>query len=110
MPHAGLKYSTDLEIDAKAVLQAVELVIQRHDAGSGMCKGRAYPAEIFHHTHCILNVSMLTKPHRDAAFTHALLDDLTSELGRHITQKCALSVGIQYSGAAYYTGEHDPTG
>ncbi|RYG90619.1 hypothetical protein EU803_11485 [Loktanella sp. IMCC34160] len=108
MPHAELKYSADLNIDAPAVLRGIEQLILRHDGGAGACKGRAYPAAAFHHTHCLLTLSMLTKPHRDHAFTQALLADLRAELGRHLNQRCALSVGIQYSDDAYWTGEHIP--
>jgi len=45
MPHAELKYSIDLDLDAEALLRCVEQVILRHDANSGECKGRAYPAD-----------------------------------------------------------------
>jgi len=108
MPHAELKYSSDLKFDVAKTLQAIEQLILRHDAGSGMCKGRAYPSEIFHHTHCILTVSMLTKTHRDAAFTQDLLQALTTELGAHLSQECGLSVQIRYSDDAYYTGMYHP--
>jgi hypothetical protein len=109
MPHADLKYSSDLQFDAEAVLAAVERTILRNDAGSGECKGRAYPAHIFHHSHCILNVSMLSKPYRDSAFTKALLRDLETELGRHLLKRCFLSLGIQYSDDNYTTTEHIPS-
>ncbi len=108
MPHAELKFSDDLTFDAVSLLQAVEATIQRHDAGSGACKGRAYPARTFHHTHCMLDVSMLSKPHRDADFTQRLLADLKAEMERHLTQGCALSLGIRYSDAYYITGQHNP--
>ncbi|WP_420858445.1 hypothetical protein [Marivivens marinus] len=110
MPHAELKYSADLNIDAPAVLRGIEQLILRHDAGAGACKGRAYPAETFHHTHCLLDVSLLTKPHRDHAFTQALLADLRVEVARHLHQPCALSVGVHYSDEGYWTGAHIPEG
>ena len=108
MPHAELKYSSDLTLDAEALLKGIERIIHLHDANSGECKGRAYPTDIFHHTHCLLNVSMLTKPHRGAAFTKALLDDLKAEMGKHISQKCYLSLGIDYSDENYITAQHVP--
>lgn len=108
LPHAELKYSSDLELDVQSLLRSVEQVILRHDSGSGACKGRAYPADIHHHSHCWLNVSMLTKPHRDSTFTKALLRDLEAEMGRHLRQKCFLSLGIQYSDENYATTEYVP--
>ena len=108
MPHAELKYSNDLTFDAKAALLGIERVIQDHDAGSGECKGRAYPARDFHHTHCLLEVSMLTKSHRTPAFTQTLLADLKAELQRHLNVQCFVSLGIKYSDENYITTEHVP--
>lgn len=108
MPHAELKYSSDLNLDAEALLRDVERIILAHDAGSGKCKGRAYPADNFNHSHCLLNVSMLSKTHRDSVFTKALLRDLEAEMSRHLHQICFLSLGIQYSDENYITTEHVP--
>lgn len=110
MPHAELKYSSDLEIDAGAILAAVEQTIQRHDAGSGECKGRAYPADQFHHTHLILSVSMLTKPHRDKAFTDALMQDIERVVKSKIGQSCYFSFALEYSTSAYVTNWHEGAG
>ncbi|MDU8926264.1 hypothetical protein RXV86_02595 [Alisedimentitalea sp. MJ-SS2] len=109
MPHSELRYSSDLNLDAKALLREIEQIILRHDAGSGECKGRAYPADIFHHSHCLLSVSLLTKPHRDAVFTKALLHDLEAGLRQHLAQPCFLSLGIQYSDDNYVTTAHSPS-
>jgi hypothetical protein len=106
MPHAELKYSTDLEIDAAAILADVEATIQAHDAGSGMCKGRAYPAAVFHHTHLIFEVSMLPKAHRDAAFMAALLKDLEACIKSHINAPCAFSLSVSFSANTYVTNMH----
>lgn len=109
MPHAELKYSSDLYLDGGDVLSAIEEVILAHDSGSGACKGRAYPAEVFRHTHCLLNVSLLTKPHRDKAFTQALIQSLRQELAKHLDKECFVSIAIDYSSDdAYFTGQHIP--
>ena len=107
MPHAELKYSSDLQIDASAVLAAIEAVIQRHDAGSGDCKGRAYPADQFHHTHLLVSLGLLQKPHRDAAFTKALMDDIEATVKSMIPQSCFFSLGLDYSSGAYVTNRHE---
>lgn len=108
MPHAELKYSSDLEIDAAEMLREIETVILTHDGTSGECKGRAYPADTFHHSHCLLNISMLSKPHRDALFTRALLQDLETAMRQHLRQECFVSLGIQYSDENYITTKHVP--
>ena len=107
MPHAELKYSGDLEIDAGAVLRRIEQVIQSHDAGSGACKGRAYPTEHFHHRHILVTLSLLTKPHRDEAFTRALMADVETAVKEMIPQSCFFSLELNYSGASYVTNLHE---
>lgn len=107
MPHAELRYSSDLEIDAAAMLARIEEVIQAHDAGSGECKGRAYPAESFHHTHLLVSLSLLSKPHRDAAFTGALMADVEAAVKAMLPQSCFFSLGLEYSEAYYVTNRHE---
>ena len=106
MPHAELKYTDDLDIDAPAILAGVEAVIQAHDAGSGQCKGRAFPVSEFHHSHVILNVSVLRKAHRDDDFMNALLADLETTVKSMISQACAFSAELTFSGAYYITNQH----
>ncbi len=111
MPHAELKFSSDLDIDAEAVLRDVEETIQRHDSGAGACKGRAYPCETFRHTHVLLDIAMLSKPHRDQAFTDSLMQDLEAVVKSHLKQPCAFSMSLEYSPddvrfGAYVTNMH----
>lgn len=110
MPHAELSYSADLNIDAPAILRRIEQVIQAHDAGSGECKGRAYPAAQFHHTHLLVSLSLLTKPHRDAAFTQALMADVEAAVKEMIGPACFFSLSLAYSDAYYVTNHHGGTG
>jgi hypothetical protein len=109
MPHVDLKFTSDLNIDATAFLVAVEKVIHGHDSNTGECKGRAYPADEFNHTHCLLEISMLTKSYRDSAYTQDLLAKLKAEMENQIGQKCFLSLGITYTGDSYITTEFVPT-
>lgn len=106
MPHAELSYSADLEIDAPAILKRIEDVIQSHDAGSGACKGRAYPAAEFHHSHILVSLSLLTKSHRDEAFTRALMADIETAVKQMITPACFFSLSLSYSDAHYVTNFH----
>lgn len=108
MPHADLKYTCDLDFDAKGMLAAIEATIQLHDAGSGECKGRAYPADVFHHSHLIVEVSLLPKAHRDQVFLDALGAALEACIKSFLSQPCQFSLALNFSGGAYITNVFDP--
>jgi hypothetical protein len=110
MPHAELKYSSDLTLDAAAVFEVIEATILEHDGASGACKCRAYPTDGFRHTHMIVSVSLLAKPNRNAAFTAALLADLETRIKAQVHQRCFFSVMVEYSPSSYITNLHDPVG
>ena len=103
MPHAELKYSEGLEIDPAEFLVEIEQILQRHDPGSGDCKGRAYPAPDSHHRHLIIEISLLPKPHRDAAFMAALREDLAAHLMPKMPRPCWFSMNLSFSGEHYVT-------
>ena len=107
MPPAELCYSSDLTLDPKAVLERMEEVMQAHDPDSGACKGRAYPAEIFHHTHFLARVSLLAKPHRDTAFILALSHDLEAAIKALIPEPCAFKLDISFSSQIYVANAHE---
>jgi len=108
MPHAELKYSDDLYLDCPAIMKTIEDTILAHDSGSGACKGRSYPAADFHHSHLLITVAMLAKPHRDQSFTDALVADLQAVIKAHVTQPCFFSLDLTYAAGAYVTNEHHP--
>lgn len=109
MPHAELKYSSDLKIDATAILDVIEATILRHDDASGECKGRAFPASTYKYSHLLVSISMLSKPHRDEAFTGALMEDLETTIKTCLGQRCFFSLSLDYSNKSYVTNEHVPT-
>ncbi len=84
MPQADMYYSAELALDARAILAQVEAVIAAHDDTSGACKGRAHRITDSHHTHVLLRLKMLNKPHRDDAFMQALLEKLQAALAPQI--------------------------
>lgn len=107
MPHAELKYSSDLTLDAAAILAKIEATIQAHDDSAGACKGRAYPTDHFHHSHLAVSVSLLAKPHRDDAFCNALLTKIESCVRAQLTQPCAVTFGLDFLPSHYSTGTHE---
>ncbi len=108
MPHAELKYSSNLGIDARNILRLIEKLINDHDPKAGACKGRAYPTDIYHHTHLLVEISMLPKPHRDAAFTAKLRDDLERSIKACLIKRCKFSLAIIFSDQNYITNEFIP--
>lgn len=106
MPHAELKHSQDLVFDAGDVFAAIEETIQRHDPGAGECKGRAYPSDRFRHSHMLVVITMLSKDHRDDAFTKALMADIEAEVKGRLHQDCFFSLLIEYSTSYYVTNTH----
>ena len=108
MPHAEIKYSSDLQLDSAAILAAIEAIILRHDSGAGACKGRAYPTSEFHHSHVTVSVSLLVKPHRDAEFSAALLSALEKAVSAMLPRPCEFSFGLQYSTPHYVTRRLEP--
>ncbi len=106
MPHADIKYSSDLKINAEEILQAIEETILGKDTGAGACKGRAYPADQFNHTHILVTVALLQKPHRDRAFTVSLTEELEKAIKVHIHQSCAFSLSVEYNLDTYITNQH----
>ncbi|MEP4194918.1 MAG: hypothetical protein ABJL99_04695 [Aliishimia sp.] len=103
MPHAELSYSADLTIDAGAILSEIEAIISSHDDTAGDTKGRAYPADIYHHTHFKATIALLAKPHRNAAFLAALNADLSAAVAKHLPRPCWMSIDLVFSGAGYNT-------
>ena len=108
MPHAEVKYSTDLEFDVQSMLQGIEKVLNDLDPTAGNCKGRAYPAAVFHHTHILVEAHLLAKPHRNAAFTARAIEALEAEVQRHLSQPCEFSLKLIYSPSTYVTYPYQP--
>lgn len=108
MPHAEIKYSNDLNLPLGAMFERIEQIINQHDPGAGACKGRAYAAANYHHSHVLVEVSLLAKPSRGAAFTAALIEDVEAGVKKLINQPCAFSLLISYSPATYVTNMHRP--
>ena len=106
MPHAEIKFSSDLQINFKELFSAIETTINEHDSSAGVCKCRAYPSQIYLHTHILVTVSMLTKSHRDEVFTKKLSDDLETEIKKHLKQDCYFSFLLEYNPTQYVTNSH----
>ena len=106
MPHADIKYSPNLRFEPQKVFAAIEDTINAHDSGAGDCKCRSYPAKNSNHTHLLIEVSMLTKPHRNHDFTISLRDAIETAVKVHLHQRCYFSLSITFTDDLYLTNEH----
>ena len=104
MPQADLSYSADLNLDAAEILAKIEAVILDHDSGAGACKGRASRSDVFHHTHLLLRVAILRKPHRDETFRSALVHDLAKLVDAYLPKGTQRAVELNFASDDYLTG------
>ncbi|MCL1066093.1 hypothetical protein L2735_04635 [Shewanella olleyana] len=110
MPHVEIKYSDNLNINTQAIFDDVEIIINQKDASAGVCKSRAYPCSEYKHTHILVTISLLTKPHRDEQFTLELSAEIESAIKPHLKQNLYFSLNIEYSSAYYTTNVHQVDG
>jgi len=106
MPHVEIKYSDNLDIDTNKIFDVVEKVINKSDASAGVCKSRAYPCSQYKYSHLLVTVSLLTKPHRDKAFTQTLSGEIEKTIKVHLKQSLYFSLNIEYSLDYYTTNIH----
>lgn len=106
MPHVEIKYSDNLNIDTKGIFDVIEDVINNKDSSAGACKSRAYPCSEYKHSHVLVTISLLTKPHRDKTFTLELSKELEGAIKQHLKQSLYFSLSIEYSLAYYTTNIH----
>jgi len=106
MPHVEIKYSDNLKINTKEVFDDIETIINQEDSSAGVCKSRAYPCLEYKHSHILITISLLTKPHRDEAFTLTLSSKLEKSIKQHLKQSTYFSLNIEYSLAYYTTNIH----
>lgn len=108
MPQADLKYTSDLPLDAPAILATIEATIAAFDPDAGACKGRAYKVTDFHHTHVLVEISVMNRAHRDAAFMDSLALKLEAKIKAHIAAPCAFSLALSFLPNTYITNLHKP--
>lgn len=95
MPQADLYHTADQTPDADA-LATIEKVIHDFDDSAGDCKGRLHPVETYHHSHMLLRLSMLAKPHRDVAYAEELGQHLVEALKPYGSAPVTISVQIRF--------------
>ncbi|WP_136684750.1 hypothetical protein [Falsirhodobacter xinxiangensis] len=100
MPQADLYFTKDRTLPA-SVLAEIEGAIAAFDTAAGVCKGRLHPVD-GHHSHVFLRLSLLPKPHRDAAYAAELGKKLAEVIRPHVAAPSALAVNISFD-LVHYT-------
>lgn len=106
MPHAEIKYSGDLNLPLQEIFTAIEETIRQVDTSSGECKCRAYKSDDHKYPHVLISLTLLTKAHRDDAFSDRMMEALESAVKALISQSCYFSMTLDYSGRNYRTNLH----
>lgn len=103
MPHVEIKYSDDVKINFQSLFLNIEQTINEMDASAGVCKSRAYPSSDFLHTHILVKIDVLKKPHRDTVFMQTLLKNIEQTVTHILPNGCYYSIGLNFSGEYYVT-------
>jgi len=106
MPHVEIKYSENLDLDTKNIFNTLEQVINKNDSSAGVCKSRAYPCSKYKHSHILVTISLLTKPHRNDVFTQKLSKEIEESIKKYFNQSLYFSLNIEYSQSYYTTNIH----
>ena len=101
MPQVSLFYSNDISLEKKPLFKAIETTISQLDSGAGACKSRAYPCQEYQHSHILLEVLLMKKPHRDKAFMASCLKKIETAVSSYIPTGCYYSIAVDFLSEYY---------
>ena len=104
MPQTDIYYSDALPLKLSNLFNEIEKLIQGQDKSAGNCKCRAHPLENTHHTHVLVVIKLLKRPHRDKNFMNILLKSISQIVIKNIPKGCHYSVEVDFLSAYYATG------
>ena len=78
MPHADIKYTSDIQIDLKTLMSDIEKIILDLDPTSGACKGRALKVDEYHHSHINIEIRLFATKQRDIDLLNELINKVNS--------------------------------
>ena len=92
MPHADIKYTSDIQIDLKTLMSDIEEIILDLDPTSGACKGRALKVDEYHHSHINIEIRLFANKNRDIDLLNELINRIDSRakslLKKNSTRYC----------------------
>ena len=108
MPHADIKCTSDLDIDAKTLMANIEKIILQLDPNSGVCKGRIIRIDEYHHSHLNIELRMFASKKRDIEFSNQLVSRVDQIAKSLMKSSGHVTVKLEFSPVTYLTGFHDP--
>ena len=108
MPHADIKCTTDVDIDAKKLMSDIEEIILQLDPNSGVCKGRVIRIDEYHHSHLNIELRMFASKERDVDFSNQLISRVDQKAKLLMKSSAHVTVKLEFSPVTYLTGFHDP--
>ena len=103
MPQLDVLHSNDVTLEFEPLFQSIENTLNELDPSAKMCKSRAYPAPHFLHTHVLVKIGLLKKPHRDQAFMENCLQTLKQAIEPYIPEGCYYAIDLSFSEPYYLT-------
>ena len=108
MPHADIKYTSDIQIDLKTLMSDIEEIILGLDPTSGACKGRALKVDEYHHSHLNIEIRLFATKHRDYALLNELINRVDSRAKSLLKKAAHVTVKLEFTPLTYLTGFYDP--
>ena len=108
MPHADIKYTSDIQIDLKTLMSDIEEIILGLDPTSGECKGRAQRVDNFHHSHITIEIILFAAKHRDSGLLNELINRVDSRAKSLLKKAAHVTVKLEFTPLTYLTGFYDP--
>ncbi len=108
MPHADIKCTTDVDIDAKTLMSDIEEIILQLDPNSGVCKGRVIRIDEYHHSHVNIELRMFASKERDVDFSNQLISRVDQKAKLLMKSAAHVTVKLEFSPVTYLTGFHNP--
>ena len=108
MPHADIKYTSDIQIDLKTLMSDIEEIILDLDPTSGACKGRALKVDEYHHSHINIEIRLFATKHRDIDLLNELIIRIDNKAKSFLQKAAHVTVKLEFTPLTYLTEFYDP--
>ena len=108
MPHADIKYTSDIQIDLKTLMSDIEKIILDLDPTSGACKGRALKVDEYHHSHISIEIRLFATKHRDIDLLNELINRVDTRAKALLKKAGHVTVELEFTPLTYLTGFYNP--
>ena len=108
MPHADIKYTSDIQIDLKILMSDIEKIILDLVPTSGACKCRALKVDEYHHSHINIEIRLFATKNRDIDLLNELINRVDSRAKSSLEKAAHVTVRLEFTPVTYLTGFYDP--